>query len=73
MIVVGTSIYPNIMTTTPDLDPHEADRKYAVIAIACVKYVRNRTATGLWQLRTELEINIEDFDNAIQWLEDNAQ
>lgn len=65
-----------------DLDPEEADRKYASIAIACVWFMKNRARSPVAQesvlemindrLR-ERDFTFEDFDRTLQWLEDNSQ
>lgn len=80
MIAVGTSIYPNIMTKPPDLDPHEADRKYAAIAIACVLFMKNRARSVVaresvfdWIEQRAGDFDFDEFDKTIKWLEDNAQ
>lgn len=61
-----------------ELDPNEADRKYAAIAIACIKFARDPWARGE-EIREGLcevlgrRLTPEDLDQTVQWLEDNSQ
>jgi hypothetical protein len=65
------------MTNAPLEDPHDHDRKYAAIAIACVKLARKPwPAVGIKkELYEDLGIRFtpENLDRTLQWLEDNSQ
>ena len=67
------------------LDPDEADRKYAEIAIACIEILKGQTllvGTSLTEPDAPIEILgrmtggyvfLSDLEETIQWLEDNSQ